>query len=132
MVQKLPAGQVREQRSWYSRKSGLNRSSEKKFFWLAIVIQFIAFALAAYQIKNPNFSNLAAVFAVGTTSIFSWMQIKKFQELAQVYALTSQELGFVDARSASVTNDLELSSFVSDSENAISREHTMWVARRDH
>lgn len=123
---------VREQRSWYSTKSGLNRSSEQKFFWFAIVIQFIAFALAAYQIKNPNALNLAAVFAAGTTSIFSWMQIRKFQELAQVYALTAQELGFVDARSTAVTNDQELSSFVSDSENAISREHTMWVARRDH
>lgn len=123
---------VREQRSWYNIKSSLNRVSEKRYFWVAIVIQFIAFALAAYQIKNPNALNLAAVFATGTTALFSWMQIKKFQELAQVYALTAQELGFVDARSSAVTNNQELSIFVSDSENAISREHTMWVARRDH
>jgi hypothetical protein len=31
-----------------------------------------------------------------------------------------------------VHQEAELSSFVADAETAISREHTLWLARRDH
>lgn len=121
---------VQDQRAWYNKKSEINRNNGNIFFVIAIVLQFIAFAFAMYRIKDPNTINLAAVFATGTAALFSWIQIKKFHELAQVYALTAQELGFVETKAA-VTGDMELSSFVADSENAISREHIMWTARRD-
>lgn len=122
---------IQEQRGWYSGKAQANRKSEQKFYWTAIGFQFIAFGLACYQIKNSEAVNFSGVLATGTTAIFSWMQIRKFQELAQIYSLTAEELGLAYAESVAAVDDESLSEFVADSESAISREHTLWVARRE-
>ena len=123
---------IREQRAWYSSKSGFNRKRAKLYFGIALSFQAFAFIWAILLIRWTELPNLVGVIAAITTALFSWMQIRKFQELAQVYALTAQELGLVEAKSSGVTTETHLSSFVSDAENAISREHTLWIARRDH
>jgi hypothetical protein len=75
---------------------------------------------------NPTgtFSTLAA-------AAMAWLQVKRYQELAQSYLLAAHELGLIEAQSLHVHTEVELSAFVANAENAISREHTMWVARRD-
>jgi len=122
---------LREQREWYSKKSEFNKKKEKTFYLWALGFQFFAFLWSLGIILHSNTVNLVGFFAAVTTAIFAWMQIKKYQELAQVYALTAQELSFTESKIGSVVTDDDFSTFVSDSENAISREHTMWVARRD-
>ena len=64
-------------------------------------------------------------------SLIAWMQVKRYQELAQSYGLATQELGLIASRGLHVASDEELSKFVAESETAISREHTLWTARRD-
>jgi hypothetical protein len=60
-----------------------------------------------------------------------WVQTKRFQELAGSYALTAHEIMLLDAMLPSDQSDEKFSSFVGDAENAFSREHTQWRARRD-
>jgi len=45
--------------------------------------------------------------------------------------LTAYEIGFIREQISNVSTDKELSDFVKDAENAFSREHTQWAARRD-
>ena len=61
----------------------------------------------------------------------AWLQLKRHQELANSYALAAQELSFIAEQIQRVETAGEFSKFVSDAENAISREHTLWAARRD-
>ena len=47
--------------------------------------------------------------------------------LAEVEKSFGWRIGFADV----LVGEQEFSDFVSDAENAISREHTLWIARRD-
>jgi hypothetical protein len=58
------------------------------------------------------------------------LQVKKYQETAQSYSVTSQELGFIEALARTVSTEEQFSLFVENAEFAISREHTLWIARR--
>jgi SMODS and SLOG-associating 2TM effector domain 1 len=47
------------------------------------------------------------------------------------YRLTARELAIVRDR-IDTTDDTTWAAFVSDAEDAVSREHTMWLARHGH
>jgi hypothetical protein len=64
-------------------------------------------------------------------STLSWIQAKRFSELSASYALAAHEISFIKEQAASIKKDDNLSQFVGDAENAFSREHTQWVARKD-
>jgi len=72
----------------------------------------------------------AAVLSAAGAALISWTQVKKYQELAQSYDVTAQELGMVAEQLRHIGDEPRFSTFVSEAESAISREHTLWVARR--
>lgn len=71
------------------------------------------------------------VLATGASAVLAWLQIRRHQELAQSYAVASHELALAESRARHVRSEEELARFVGDAEAAISREHTLWIARRD-
>ena len=86
--------------------------------------------------------NLTGAFSAVAAASMAWLQMKRYQDLAQAYALVAHELGLIEVQAEDVRRLIEtqaqrvhreehLASFVANAENAISREHTMWVARRD-
>lgn len=121
---------VNAQRDWYSSKAKNNKSDGVIYSTLILILQFIMFCLSVYLIKEPTLINFNPVISSMVISFFTWMQIKKFQELSQAYSLTANELGLAVEKSIIVNDDKSLSSFVESTESAISREHTMWTARR--
>jgi len=46
------------------------------------------------------------------------------------YALASYEINLILNQINSVNTESEFSKYVDDSENAFSREHTQWIARK--
>ncbi len=123
---------VNEQQAWYSNESGKNRRRRNVWFALLILFQSIAGIAAILLAIFPLFPWRApAVFSTLASAAVAWGQLKRYQELAQAYALAAQELSLNAARGAYVTTDEELARFVNDAETAISREHSMWVARRE-
>lgn len=124
---------IDEQRTWYAYKSGDNRKKSKIFFTITCVAYGIAIFLVLIRIANPEIKYLPVnALAVVASSIIGWTQLKRFDELSSAYGLTAHELGFIKSRYHSVVSADGLSTFVSDAENAFSREHTQWAARRDH
>ena len=63
--------------------------------------------------------------------VLTWIQVKRFQEIATAYALTAHEIGIVRGHLAESDTNEEFSKFVKDAENAFSREHTQWVVRQN-
>jgi hypothetical protein len=59
------------------------------------------------------------------------VQTKKYKELEKSYALTSHEINFIATQKDDIKSDDLLSEYVDNSENAFSREHTQWIARKD-
>jgi hypothetical protein len=56
--------------------------------------------------------------------------LNKYKEIYQSCALTKQELNIIRTKFRQVKDNTELNEFVLGAEQAISREHTMWLARR--
>ncbi len=124
---------IEEQRSWYARRAKENRRDSRNCFIWVCVAYGAAIILLLVRIAVPQAQYLPIeVFAVVASGMIGWKQLRRFDELASAYGLTAHELGIVQSRYDSVVDDAALGDFVSDSENAFSREHTQWAARRDH
>jgi conflict system pore-forming effector with SLATT domain len=126
------AGRVRNQRQWYGSKAKYNRGAEEKYFVLVIVSQFLAVCASLAEVRWPDTKvHFTGFFAALASAFIAWLQVKQHRELAQAYSVAEFDLSLVEERAGHVADQKTLSAFVADAENAISREHTLWIARRD-
>ncbi|WP_338378750.1 DUF4231 domain-containing protein [uncultured Flavobacterium sp.] len=122
---------INDQKDWYATKAEFNKTKYNNWFLVIIASQLIAIISVAFLIKYPDSNwNLVGLFTTISASAISWLQLKQHQELKQAYTTAAQELNFIQASFGNVNTDLELAEFVLDSENAISREHTLWLAQK--
>ncbi len=121
---------VRNQFEWYKRKTAYNEKMATQIFRIVIALQAIAFIYSIYLISNPESLNIVSFIATFAVAFLSWMQVKRHQELSKSYAVTANEIKSIINR-ASFINEEDFAGFITDSENAFSREHTLWMAKRD-
>jgi hypothetical protein len=123
---------LREQKSWYCSKAATNARASAYFFWIAAGLQGLAVVMAIILAVSGNLGfNIVPVLTTCGASVAAWNQMKRHDELAKTYAFASQELGEFDAIATSSATQRDFPQFVEQVEEAISREHTMWCARRD-
>jgi hypothetical protein len=123
---------IADQLSWYEDKARKNESSARKAFCLMVLANAVAIVFA---ILRPEF--LKATFwptdvcVTLAATLLTWMQTKRYSELATSYALAAHEINLINEQSLHISTEETFSKFVSDAENAFSREHTQWTARKD-
>ncbi|MDR1363947.1 MAG: DUF4231 domain-containing protein [Spirochaetaceae bacterium] len=122
-----------EQRDWYIKKSKFNKKRSSLLFCMLIILSFILtiFIFLSFSNTTNNFILPVGILLSMISVLFTWVQTKKYKELEKSYALTAHEIGFIDAQKDEVKTDDLLSEYVDNSENAFSREHTQWIARKD-
>jgi hypothetical protein len=126
------ACRIKDQLTWYAKKAAFNRKMSNGFFWALIVTNGIAVLCAILRVTFVTVPFWPTdIFVATAASLLSWMQAKRFSELASSYALAAHEIGLIREQSLQPSTDEQLSLFVGDAENAFSREHTQWVARKD-
>jgi len=122
---------IENQIEWYSSKADNNKSKYENWFTSVIICQFLALIAIAYLVKYPMSDfNLVGLFSTISASGFSWLQLKKYQENKEAYTTATSELNSIKAEANRNFSDEEFSKYVLDSENAMSREHTMWLAQK--
>lgn len=123
---------IENQKLWYSTESGNNRKNSTKYLFFTVVAYTVAIVFLLLRIANPETSFLPVdILAIIASGLIGWTDIKRYDELASAYGLTAHEIGIIRSRFQSVMTPQHLASFVKDAENAFSREHTQWAARRD-
>lgn len=125
------SNRINEQRMWYLSKAKYNRQQEKNWFYSIIIINFIIVLLLLLEIGFDWYFLPTSGMIVLSSTILTWTQIKKFQDLATSYSLTAHEIGLIKDECFKAVSESSFSDFVKDSENAFSREHTQWIARKD-
>jgi hypothetical protein len=125
------SNRINEQRNWYHTKATFNKEMAKKWFIGLVITNLVVIVLLLVEVGYKIYYLPTPALIVVGSSILSWTQIKKYQDLATSYGLTAHEIGIIKDQSFKVQGERELSDFVKDSENAFSREHTQWVARKD-
>jgi hypothetical protein len=122
---------INDQRKWYGIKAKQNKNLVGKWFFAVVFSKLLAVGASLLIVISPESPiNIAGVFSALTAAFLAWMQVKQHQELAQSYGVAAQELGLIAEQVSYVKTDEDLCNFISDSENAISREHTLWSAKR--
>jgi SMODS and SLOG-associating 2TM effector domain 3/SMODS and SLOG-associating 2TM effector domain 1 len=123
---------VHEQHEWYNGKAAANKRSSKRWFGLLIAMNILALGFAVGKVACPtaNFW-LTDILVSAAGSVMAWLQTKRFQELAASYTLTAHEIGLIRSTLPDPAGERIFSVYVGDAENAFSREHTQWQARRD-
>lgn len=124
---------IGDQRAWYEAGAKKNRKHGHRWFATFVVLQAVAILFSILRVAEPELQYFpTAVFAVSATIVFGWTSIKRYRELAAAYAVTAHEIGIAATDLVGVVDDFGFSQFVGDTENAFSREHTQWVARKDN
>lgn len=122
---------IDEQISWYARKAEYNKRKYSLLSNLIIVTLVLAVVFVVMLLLHPNLSSsVIGLLTTVATSLFSWLQIKQHQELKRAYTVTVEELNVIRSLVKEEMTEKEFSQFVLDSENAMSREHTLWLAQR--
>jgi hypothetical protein len=121
-------GRVQDQRSWYSSKAKWNQQRVASSNLLLIAVAFIGICAGlarAVGLSPLDFLGLAATVMV---TIFTLLRLNQHETLARAYHITAKELTTISQNLDSVQTETEWSSFVAEAEEAISREHTLWLA----
>jgi len=123
---------IEDQRKWYTDKSKFNKKWGSIWFWILIGFQGVAVILTLMRVVYPEWSYWPTeIFVVAAAGIFTWLQLKRFRELAASYGLAAHEIGVAMGALETVQTENNFSDFVRNTENAFSREHTQWVAKKE-
>ena len=122
---------VENQLNWYRIKT---KRFHKLYIIYSLIVAIFYAAIIILMIVNismPNMSLPIELISAFVTSIVSWMEAKKYNELSCAYSLAVNDISIINANmlEGDVT-DNEVSEYVINSENAFSREHTQWIARK--
>lgn len=121
---------IRDQQTWYARKSSWNRSRWHRWTVATIVLEFLGLLAASWAAFGDLAFDFFGVVAAVVATITAWNQAKQHQNLTTAYHVTAQELGSVESELLALPAEATWASFVGEAEEAISREHTLWRASR--
>ncbi len=126
------SGRLLDQKNWYEGKARTNRSSASAWFWTVAALQMVGLILAIFQTgPRPWLINPVPLLMTLAAALVAWTQVKRHDELTQSYAMAAQELSALESLAQHVSDLKSFQEFVTQVEETISREHTMWVARRE-
>jgi hypothetical protein len=115
---------------WYKKKSMFNKRRATFWFNTTVGLHSLAIILLLYNIKDPALKLPITVIAVCASSVLTWLQAKKHNELSSSYTLTVHEIILIGAESTNFESEVEFSNYIMNCENAFSKEHTQWFARK--
>lgn len=122
---------IEEQRKWYSTKAELNTNMSWCIFGIVAVIIIIICIIFWMFLKTPDIIITATqISTTAISSLIAWLQLKQYEQLSQSYTIAAYDLALIKESYQNVKTEEDFAKFVDDSENAISREHTLWLARK--
>lgn len=121
---------VEDQLSWYSTSAGRNKHRAR--WWWAVTVAFegAAIAVGLARVVAKFDIDWLGVLAAIAASLAAWQQAKRYTELSESYSVTSHEVGLIRSSLDRNASEPDWAQFVHDAEAAFSREHTLWLARR--
>lgn len=119
-----------DQKSWYTQKAKYNRKRSNQWRTTLVVVEFLGVAAslgAAFSASVPLFGPALAAL-VG--AVVAWMETKQHDFNARAYAAAVADLAQAESRLEVAHTEQEWANEVLNAEDAISREHTLWLASR--
>lgn len=122
-------GRTRDQQQWYSRKARFNEQWAQKLEGSVVIAQLLALTVAAIRIFGGSTIDVAGVLAAIVGAVVAWLAIRQHTTLATAYSIASAELA-KQVEKLQTVKEVNWANYAADAEEAISREHTLWLASR--
>ena len=122
---------ITNQALWYTNKSKYNKKRAGFWFWTTVALHAVAIILLLINIYQADLKLPIEVIAVAASSVLTWLQAKKHNELSSSYSLTAHEIILIKSETTLIENEGDFSEYIMNCENAFSREHTQWFARKN-
>jgi hypothetical protein len=125
------AGRIEAQIYWYRQRADWNARRGNVWRYAILGLLGIGLVAAIVRVVGMLTFNLLGLAAVMVAATVAWLEAKDHGTLAEAYAVTAFDLDLARDRAERITEDSEdaWSQFVERAEHAISREHTLWLAR---
>ncbi|WP_307372601.1 DUF4231 domain-containing protein [Microbacterium sp. W4I4] len=123
------ASRTKDQREWYSSKARSNAKWATAGRYALLVGEFGAVVAAALALQADRLIDFAGIIAALVASGAAWLAIKQHSQLTSAYRVAAVELALQEETLAAIVPE-KWAQAVADAEEAISREHTMWLASR--
>lgn len=117
---------------WYRTKAAAAGRGSRRWMWASFGAEFVGvlIALSTFVLPVSIMINLVGVVASLAAAFEAWTQVGRHAELSHSYALACHELISIGDLMEEAETEQAFVNAVKSSEGAISREHTMWVAKR--
>ena len=119
------------QKNWYTKKARYNKRRSTQWRIALVVTEFlgvIASLLSAFSESMPLFGPALAALVV---AVVAWLETKQHDFNARAYSAAVSDLAQAETRLDIAENEAAWAQEVENAEEAISREHTLWLASRN-
>ena len=121
---------IRDQHRFYSDNAQKNEKWRKRWWSGSIVMQAFGLIGALLKMLGKLDIELAGIAITAAVAITAWSRTRAHEELAEAYAVTAHEVNEIGATINDVIGEEQWATYVANAEQAFSREHTLWRARR--
>ncbi|HEU5426843.1 MAG TPA: DUF4231 domain-containing protein [Actinocrinis sp.] len=122
---------VQAQIDWYKEKANGARQAAMVAGGCAVASNALGVVLGIARVVWDLEVDLLGFFAALVAALAAYGQLRQYWPLAAAYRLTASELSQVLAMAAETgESESDWSDYCASAEAAVSREHTMWQARR--
>ena len=122
-------GRTMDQQGWYATKAKDNRKRATGWRVALVSAEVFALVLASLRVFGGWGVDLAGLMAALITAGAAWVAVKQFSPLSAAYSMAAMELAIQADKLKSIPEN-DWPRVAADAEEAISREHTMWLASR--
>ena len=118
------------QQAWYARAAQGNERRATQWSLILTTLEALGLSGAVLKATGALEIDLLGLAGALVAAGAAWVNAKQHQTLANAYAVASQELATISGQVDWAGTEPEWAHFVDQSEEAISREHTLWRASR--
>jgi len=122
-------GRTEDQQRWYAKRAEVNRRRATGWKIALVGAEVTALVLASLRVFGGWDVDLAGLMAAIIAAGGAWVAVKQFSPLAAAYSMAAMELT-IQADMLRTIPESDWPLIAADAEEAISREHTMWLASR--
>lgn len=122
-------GRTEDQHKWYAQKAVFNRARATGWRVALVAAEVMALVLASLRVFGNWQVDLAGLMAALIAAGGAWVAVKQYASLAAAYSIAAMELALQSDKLNDVS-EADWPLVAADAEEAISREHTMWLASR--
>jgi hypothetical protein len=123
-------GRVEDQQTWYQHKAEWNKQRAQAWTVAMLVVEIIGIVGGILKAVGSIDGDLLGFAGVVVATMTAWLQTKQHRTLTTAYTVTAVELASVRSELKQHNTEAAWAKFVHKAEEAFSREHTLWKARR--